>query len=157
MRKYEIISGDGHVESHPELWSTRVPTKYRDRAPQYGLTKTGEEAWILGDVVLPLSVDTATGGRPYDQMVASNISYKRPDGTYGPGLGDGTQRLRELDQDGIDAEVLFPPVFGPSFLKNLLSKQGDRDAVAGSPAVAPEVPRKGWGRTTASRRGRVCA
>jgi predicted TIM-barrel fold metal-dependent hydrolase len=128
MRKYQIISADGHVESHPELWSSRIASKYRDRAPQYGRTETGQEAWILGSIAKPLSVDTATGGRPYDQMVAKNITYKRADGSYGPGLGDGTQRLREQDQDGIDAEVLFPPVFGPNFLKNILTEQGDQEA-----------------------------
>ena len=95
---------------------------------QYGRTETGQEAWILGSIAKPLSVDTATGGRPYDQMVAKNITYKRADGPYGPGLGDGTQRLREQDQDGIDAEVLFPPVFGPNFLKNILTEQGDQEA-----------------------------
>src|SRR5262249_29993870 len=83
--------------------------------------------WILDEFSLPIGVDTTTGGLPYDQMVEKNISYRKPDGSYRPGLGDGRQRLREQDEDGIDAEILYPPAPGPGFIRNLLRK-GDRDA-----------------------------
>lgn len=38
-------------------------------------------------------------------------SYWNLDGSAAPGTGDARQRLREQDEDGIDAEVLYPPVF----------------------------------------------
>ena len=36
-----------------------------------------------------------------------------------PGTGDGAQRLRELDDDGVDAEILLPPFFGVRRLPQL--------------------------------------
>lgn len=125
---YKLISADGHVESHPSLWSHRVSAKYRDRAPQQGLDKKGQEAWVIGEHSMPIGINTTAGGLPYDQMVEKNAgNYKKPDGSYRPGLGDGVQRVRELAVDGVDAEVLFPPVFGPNFIKHILDN-GDKEA-----------------------------
>ena len=34
MPDYKLISADSHVSEPPDLWATRVNTKYRDRAPR---------------------------------------------------------------------------------------------------------------------------
>jgi predicted TIM-barrel fold metal-dependent hydrolase len=46
-------------------------------------------------------------------------SYYKPDGSAAEGAGDAAQRLREQDEDGIDAEVLFPPVFASRFIEGI--------------------------------------
>jgi predicted TIM-barrel fold metal-dependent hydrolase len=46
-------------------------------------------------------------------------SYTKADGTPSPGTGDGRQRLREQDEDGIDAEVLFAPLFATRFIEGI--------------------------------------
>jgi hypothetical protein len=46
-------------------------------------------------------------------------SYYKPDGSPNDGAGPAQQRLREQDEDGIDAEVLFPPVFASRFLEGI--------------------------------------
>ena len=48
-----------------------------------------------------------------------NASYWNADGSAAEGAGDAEQRLREQDVDGIDAEVLFPPVFASRFLEGI--------------------------------------
>jgi hypothetical protein len=58
-------------------------------------------------------------------MIEQNISYRKPDGSGPPGLGDGRQRLREQDEDGIDAEVLYPGP-GPSFIATCCSRRPGR-------------------------------
>ena len=50
-------------------------------------------------------------------------SYWEADGSPVPGTGDAAQRLREQDQDGIDAEVLYPPVFITRFIENISDKE----------------------------------
>ena len=105
-----------------------VAAKYRDRAPKFGIAPDGKEAWIIDDkFFMSVGVETGVGGRPYDEMVAKNARHRMLDGTHAPGMGDGRQRLREQDQDGIDAEILYPPVIGLGFIRNLLDK-GDGDA-----------------------------
>ena len=46
-------------------------------------------------------------------------SYFDDDGSRAEGTGDGVQRLQEQDEDGIDAEMLFAPVFASRFLEKI--------------------------------------
>jgi len=46
-------------------------------------------------------------------------TYWEPDGSPVPGTGDAVQRLQEQDADGLDAEVLYPPVFISRFIENI--------------------------------------
>jgi predicted TIM-barrel fold metal-dependent hydrolase len=59
-------------------------------------------------------------GRPLKVLGGS---YWDSDGRPVPGTGDAAQRLREQDQDGIDAEVLYPPVFISRFIENISDKE----------------------------------
>ena len=43
-RKYQIISGDGHVETPPESWVKYMPEIHQDRAPRLVKLATGGEA-----------------------------------------------------------------------------------------------------------------
>ncbi len=49
-------------------------------------------------------------------------SYWNDDGSPVAGTGDAAQRLREQDFDGIDAEVLYPPVFISRYIANIADK-----------------------------------
>jgi predicted TIM-barrel fold metal-dependent hydrolase len=126
---YKVISADGHIESHASLWTNHVAEKYQDRAPKFGKDKNGKEAWIVGDHSQPIGIGSHTGGLPYDQMLEKNMSYRDAKGNWRPGMGTGEERIRHLVSDGVDAEVLFPPVSGPRFLKvGILDKLGDKEA-----------------------------
>src|ERR1700730_9116493 len=43
MPEYKLISADSHVSEPPDLWSTRVDKKYRERAPQLMVNPPGKE------------------------------------------------------------------------------------------------------------------
>jgi predicted TIM-barrel fold metal-dependent hydrolase len=124
---YKVISADGHVEAHPNLWHQRIPAKYLDRVPRYRKEPNGREVWVVGSHTTTIGVETTTSGLPYDKLTVEHTGYYTKDGGFRPGLGDGTQRARELAHDGVDCEVLYPPVFGPNFLKHMLT-DGDKDA-----------------------------
>jgi len=49
-------------------------------------------------------------------------SYFNEDGSRTDGAGDGLQRLREQDEDNIDAELLYAPVFAVRFLEHIADK-----------------------------------
>jgi predicted TIM-barrel fold metal-dependent hydrolase len=116
-RKYQVISGDGHVETPPDPWVTHVPEKYKDRAPRLiHLPDDKGDAWLVEGQPMLHTGQNVTGPGPVKFAFGS---YTTKDGTPSPGTGDAKQRLREQDQDGIDAEVLFPPVFATRFIEGI--------------------------------------
>jgi predicted TIM-barrel fold metal-dependent hydrolase len=122
MRTYKIISADTHLEISPEQWTWRLPAKYRDRGPRVvplrpqdlppGLPVFGE-GWIAEgiDKVVPLGMNLAAGKKP-DERRTYGWYYRENH----IGAGDAAQRVREMDQDGVDAEVEYAAVAGPGFL-----------------------------------------
>ena len=101
-RTYRFISADGHFESPPEMWTHRVPAEYRDRAPRRIKLADGRDAIVNEGEPLTYGGTSWYGGGPPEQFDPTRVIYDNTPGTGGP-----EQRLRELDEDGIDAEVLF--------------------------------------------------
>jgi predicted TIM-barrel fold metal-dependent hydrolase len=121
-RKYRVISADGHVETPPEPWVAHVAAKYRDRAPRLiHLPDDKGDAWLVEGRPMLYTGQNVTGPGPVKFAYGS---YTTKDGRPSPGTGDAAQRLREQDQDGIDAEVLFAPLFATRFIEGI----GDKDA-----------------------------
>ena len=118
-RKYKVISGDGHVETPPESWVKYMPEEHRDRAPRLIKLPKGGEAWLIEGQPLIPNGQNITGRGP---VKTSGGSYYKADGSAAEGAGNAAQRLREQDLDGIDAEVLFPPVFASRAIENIADK-----------------------------------
>jgi predicted TIM-barrel fold metal-dependent hydrolase len=120
MGRYHVISGDGHLEIPPDPWIRHVPEEHRDRAPRLVRLRTGGEGWIVEGSPLIHNGQNVAAGRP---LKVHGGSYWEPDGTPVPGTGDAVQRLREQDRDGVDAEVLYPPVFVTRFIENIEDRE----------------------------------
>jgi uncharacterized protein len=101
-RDYRVVSGDTHLEIDSRQWTHRVPAAYRDRAPRLVRLPDGADAWLIeGQALREVPMDLYAGkGRdvwhPWGQSYAATA-----------GTGPAEQRVREMDQDNIDAEVLF--------------------------------------------------
>jgi predicted TIM-barrel fold metal-dependent hydrolase len=116
MGEHRIISCDGHLETPFTGWFDRIPHKYRDLAPRLVRLPEGGEAWLIeGQPLIHNGSNLAAGGA----LTLRNASYWRSDGTPAVGTGGPEQRIREQDEDGIDAEVLFPPVFLSQLIKGI--------------------------------------
>ena len=115
-RHYEVISCDGHLEIPPDAWVRHIPDEHLNRAPRLIKLRTGGEGWIVEGSPLIHNGQNVAAGRP---LKVKGGSYWEPDGTPVPGTGDARQRLAEQDRDGIDAEVLYPPVFISRFIENI--------------------------------------
>jgi len=115
-REYRLMSSDGHLEVPPERWVHRVPQKYRDRAPRtIHLPDGGDALLIEGQPLLEANFLDLRAGRPAGQWQPFGLKVEDAAGT-----GSAEQRVREQDQDGMDAEVLFPAmVAGPVFWRNI--------------------------------------
>jgi predicted TIM-barrel fold metal-dependent hydrolase len=119
-RYYKVISGDGHLETPPDTFTKYVPEKWKNRAPQLLRMPEGGEAWLIEGQPLLHNGQNITGGGP---IRFKGGSYYNPDGSPAEGAGPAAQRLREQDRDGIDAEVLFPPVFASRFIESIRERE----------------------------------
>jgi uncharacterized protein len=101
--RYRLISADSHVNEPGDLWTARIPKQYADRAPRIESFEQGD-AWVLDGVADPINFGmNACAGLPPEQMTG----WKRFDEIRRGGY-DPAARLDEMDQDGVDAEVLYP-------------------------------------------------
>ena len=92
-RKYFIVSADAHANEPADLWATRIDAKYRERVPRVIVDASGVK-WRVSEGHRPdrLRTDELEGEDRLRQLAGA----------------DPEQRLRDMDRDGIDAEVIFP-------------------------------------------------
>ena len=117
MRTYTAVSADGHVNEPPNLWIDRLPAKLKDRGPHVIETpNTHGHAWIVEGQERPNPLGLqAVNYRNQEKFDRSNVieKYKtvlvrglRYEDIL-PGSYDPVARLKEMEEDQIDAEVLF--------------------------------------------------
>ncbi len=102
---YRIVSADAHILEPVDIWQTWLPSKYQDKAPTLVKDVDGGDAWqFAGLDPDPIGL-VSTPGMPYDKFRWTGVTYDEAR----PGCYDGAERLKDLDLDGVDAEILFPP------------------------------------------------
>ncbi|MCH2173201.1 amidohydrolase [Myxococcota bacterium] len=106
--RYWIIDADTHVTEPPDLWTSRLPSKWADRAPHIEWDDEKEqEVWVIdGQRATPIGV-TATAGWK-DPFPANPPTF---DDCH-RGSHDLEDRLKYMDSLGIWAQVLYPNVGG---------------------------------------------
>jgi predicted TIM-barrel fold metal-dependent hydrolase len=118
VRKYRVISADGHLELPPDRLLPFIPREFHDRAPRVVKLRQGGEALLLEGWPLIRNGSNLLAGRKQ----GAPVSYWNADGSSAPGTGGGAQRLREQDEHGVDAEILFPPVYLMAALSRIEDK-----------------------------------
>ncbi|HVN51061.1 MAG TPA: amidohydrolase family protein [Acidimicrobiales bacterium] len=100
------MSADAHVLEPPHIWERWLPTAFREKAPKLAKDAAGGDGWIFAGSVEPDPIGlTATPGMPWDQFRWTGVTYDEAR----PGCYDGSARLADMDADGVDAEIVFPP------------------------------------------------
>ncbi len=109
MRDLELISTDSHLEVPPWMWEPYVEAQFRKYCPKVVQLPNGGDAWAIHgrETPVPLGLNFSAG-RGWENLRTTGVSYD--EGLVG--AGDGVQRLREMDEDGVHAELLFPAVSG---------------------------------------------
>src|SRR4051812_20735445 len=106
MTSYRIVSADTHILEPPDIWQQWLPAKYQDKAPQLVADADGGSAWLFAGATEPAPVGlTAAPGMPFDKFRWTGVKYDEAR----PGCYDGAERLKDMDLDGVSAEILFPP------------------------------------------------
>jgi len=91
--KYFMVSTDSHANEPANLWATRLPEKYRDRAPRIITDDKGVQ-WRFCE-----------GYRPDRVRV---MSFEGEDWLRSQSGADVQDRIRDNSNDGVDMEVIFP-------------------------------------------------
>ncbi len=116
LNEYFVISADGHVNEPNDVWAARVEPKFRERLPHVKIDEKGRK-WFVAEGIRPSMIREA----PRDQSVAVDVFIDKAGSTQErPGLdrtkgamfqnqgGFTGDRYRDMDYDGVDAEIVFP-------------------------------------------------
>jgi predicted TIM-barrel fold metal-dependent hydrolase len=100
---YRLISADTHVNEPPDVWTSRVPTKFKDRVPRIERFEEGD-AWVIEGARDPINfgMNACAGLDSADFKRWVRFEDIRRGGW------DPHARLDEMAKDGVDAEVLYP-------------------------------------------------
>jgi predicted TIM-barrel fold metal-dependent hydrolase len=115
--EYHAISADGHVNEAPDLWTSRLPDKFKDRGPHIIETpNTKGHAWIMEGQSRPSPMgfssmyfksekryDRASLVEGFKRIKDRGVRYE----DVFPGSYDPAERVKEMLEGDTDAEVIF--------------------------------------------------
>jgi len=105
--KYGLISVDDHVQEPPDLWTSRLSKKWGERIPRLERAADGAERWVVdGQTVLDGHAAKA-GALMTDRNREPARWEEVPPAAYRP-----SERLKAMDDAGVDYSVLYPTVPG---------------------------------------------
>jgi len=104
--EFRIVSADAHVLEPPHIWETWLSKEHQAKAPVLAKDADGGDGWLFAGSSEPDPIGlVTTPGLPWDQFRWTGVTYEQARA----GCYDGAARLADLDLDGVDAEILFPP------------------------------------------------
>lgn len=132
-----IISVDDHVVEPPDLWSSRLPTRFRERGPRIvrekgsfggplGLTWSRDPAgqwadiWYYDDLVSPFSRLSAAVGLGDLAFGVTTFDEIRP------GCWKQKERLEDMDANHMEASICFPNTL-PRFCGQTFMERQDKE------------------------------
>lgn len=108
--EYRVISADGHIVEPPHIWETYLPQSLRQYAPKLVKDADGGDAWQYSPELppAPIGLVVVKRGRKPGDPDYKWTGMKMSEAMQGAFYGDA--RVKEQDEDGIDAEVIYAPV-----------------------------------------------
>jgi uncharacterized protein len=118
-----VIDVDTHLTEPPDVWTARMPARLHGDVPHIERID-GKDVWMAGGQRLGAPGYYSMAG--WDGVMPASIPPTYDD--IPPAMYDGTARLRFLDAEGIQSQVLYPNVGG--FGNGYFLRLGDRSLVA---------------------------
>jgi predicted TIM-barrel fold metal-dependent hydrolase len=123
-RKYFMVSVDTHANEPFDFFVKRADPKYRDRLPRIEVDDDGAQ-WLICEGRAPQLVkpgrDKLKGLQPLEkyehqsQLQPYSSRMEDEDARRTAAGADTAERLKDLDEDGVDATVIFPNKGGMGF------------------------------------------
>ncbi len=102
MVSYDVVSADSHVYEPPDLWSRYIDPAFRSRAPHF-VRQDGADLFVVDGFAPKFIGVQASAGLRSEEL--------RRDGRHDQGRRGGWDphaRVKDMDTDGVAAEVLYP-------------------------------------------------
>ena len=106
MTDYRLISSDSHVTMPDDAWQEYLDPEFRDRAPRVERTDEGDFRVFEGRRTPIMTLDNLAGKKPEEFTLNVRKLEDQRSGAWDP-----AERIKDMDIDGVDAEVLY--VGGP--------------------------------------------
>ena len=106
MVSFPVLSSDSHVFEPPDLWTTRIEKRFRDRAPRMQRVDGVDEIVVEADQVLAGIGLISNAGARFEapETISGRGRFEDvPRGGYDP-----EQHLADMRLDGVAGEVLYP-------------------------------------------------
>jgi predicted TIM-barrel fold metal-dependent hydrolase len=110
---FKLVSADSHIAEPPDLWTRRIDRRFADRAPR--IVSQDDSDYFIVDGKKPMAPGDRGVGlgllatkRKYAEPEGYDFGFKGrwedvPESAYEP-----DKRVRELDAEGIEAELIYP-------------------------------------------------
>jgi predicted TIM-barrel fold metal-dependent hydrolase len=100
----KVISVDDHVIEHPRVFTDRLPSKYKDDMPRIETLPDGNDTWIYEGKRSGNFALNAVAGKHPSEFGMDPRSYS----DMRPGCHDPVERLKDMDTEGVWAQLGFP-------------------------------------------------
>jgi predicted TIM-barrel fold metal-dependent hydrolase len=103
-----VIDVDTHVTEPPDLWTSRLPRKFRAAAPHVEWdAQRQRDRWHVGrHTLLGVQDQAHAGWKEFYPSTPSSFEEAEPGGW------DSSERLKVMDAHGIEAQILYPNLLG---------------------------------------------
>lgn len=120
----QIISVDDHVVEPRDVWQDRLPQKYKEAGPRNVRDDQGRDMWLYeGRPYYNIGLN-AVAGKKYEEFGIEPTSYE----DMLPGCYDIGARVKDMDADGVHAQLCFPSF--PGFAGSTFIAGEDMDLAA---------------------------
>ena len=106
MSEYRIISTDDHVFEPADIWTERLESKYRDRAPRIQRLDDGNDWWVCNEARLCFLQGGTQVGLRFEEP--EKIKFGDRYDNIRPGGYIPEERIKDMDMDGVDVSVVYP-------------------------------------------------
>ncbi len=108
MAELKLMSADSHVNEPGDLWTERIDKQLRDRAPRVVENPPGQKpgAYLVLEGIAPVYLAQGMGaGKKPEELRGffQSLTYK----SGRPGGWDPAERVKDMDLDGVEADVIY--------------------------------------------------
>ena len=106
VKPYPIIDADGHVNEHERIFAESFDPALEDRRPEIVVLPSGARHWLIEGKLIPRPLGARGPGVPtgfHPGGAGMKVAHARD-----ASLDDVEGRLKDLDQEGIDVQIIYP-------------------------------------------------
>ena len=106
--KVMLMSADNHIVEPPDLWTSRIESKFKDRAPKLEKEADNDMWYVDGGQCIGSMGNTTNAGARFRTATPDVITDKGRWESVLPGAYDPHEAIKDMDLDGVYGGVIFP-------------------------------------------------